>query len=255
MGHWVAGARDGRLPAVLFNAVRVDDGGPFAISTVDLAATRLKSFEHLLDEPGYFDLPRVTAARISATFPFVTPIAAPAAKDVRRWHLADGGYFDNHGVVGALAWTEAVRRAEGSPFAGIQTLLWLQIDGFAQDLAAEPLSSPGWVLSSAGPLQATLKVRSSSQRVRRDEEIDRLREAMSLVPGEHPQLVVATVRPLGRGRTDPPLSWHLSKDDSRRLCSDWQMARHSAGMDTVRKAFGVAGDIPASEPEDCPLPF
>jgi hypothetical protein len=233
-------------PAVLFNATRVDDG-PFAIATVDRGV-----------EDQVLRLARRTAA---SAYPgnggadlgdlsFRDPIAAPAAG--RAPGIWPTVATSTSGVVG-VAWTDGSPRprhplSASGPCCGATRRL-------REDLAAEPLSSPGWFFSSLGPLQATLKVRSNSQRVRRDEEIERLREAMSLVPGEHPELVVATLRPQSRGRTDPPLSWHLSEADSRRLCDDWRMARLSEDMALVRRTFGVAGDVAASPAEDCPLPY
>ena len=50
------------------------------------------------------DFPAVTAARLSATFPFVTPTARPTQSDLGFYHVADGGYFDNFGALAAIQW-------------------------------------------------------------------------------------------------------------------------------------------------------
>lgn len=58
------------------------------------------------------DIDMVSAARLSASFPYVTPIAKAAWDDehnTRRLpptHVSDGGYFDNFGVLAAVEWIQ-----------------------------------------------------------------------------------------------------------------------------------------------------
>ena len=55
-----------------------------------------------------FDVPVSTAARLSATFPYVTPIARsrPGPGVPNGWHFADGGYYDNTGMGLAMRWLD-----------------------------------------------------------------------------------------------------------------------------------------------------
>jgi hypothetical protein len=67
-----------------------------------------------------FDLPLVTAAQMSATFPYISSAArAPKAADAHSVHFVDGGYYDNDGTASvleflryALARPEEMQRAE-----------------------------------------------------------------------------------------------------------------------------------------------
>src|SRR5437773_11256272 len=88
-----------RMPAVIFNATLEDTGGRLAIGTTDLADKRgVKNFGSIYGN--VVDPSVVTAARLSATFTYVSPAAridAPVLR-TRTYHVVDGGYFDNYGI-------------------------------------------------------------------------------------------------------------------------------------------------------------
>lgn len=117
-------------PALIFNSTIVETGERMAISTSPrsplgyLQPPRAGNFE--FTERYIADIPMLTAARLSATFPLVSPAARPAIADGKGGglilpgtrnagvfpqggslhHAVDGGYFENSGLVGALEWLD-----------------------------------------------------------------------------------------------------------------------------------------------------
>jgi hypothetical protein len=110
---WKNSASSYSRPAAIFNATIVETGERLLFATTDLddpsypgrSARRLGrvSFHHLYSG---FDVPVVTAVRLSATFPYVSPAARIFQGDVYSPanHVVDGGYFDNFGVVSLVEW-------------------------------------------------------------------------------------------------------------------------------------------------------
>ena len=115
------------------------------------------------------DLRMSTAAVLSARFPWLTPagsfrrsatsigaLRAPEALSEKNIHLVDGGYFDNSGVITALAVVREVERAvmEMSPRPNVQiNLVALTSGGFD-----EP---PAVLGDYFAPVQAILATRSA----------------------------------------------------------------------------------------------
>ncbi len=251
---WVRGAESGALPAVIFNATRIDDGMPLRLATVSRRDVSGRSavdgdgdepllglvsdFTYQYEDatPGHLAIPAVTAARLSASFPYVSPIARPEyerhdPRRLRLWHAADGGYFDNHGTVAALAWLYELQRAWGEDFAAhVDHLLWIQIDAFPESDIADPDHAPGWTMSALGPLRGLLRVRTASQRVRRAAEVAIQRQLQGT------RFTVVTLRPPPRKgpHREAPLSWALGRGDVERIEREWREVAAGEGLGTVR---------------------
>ncbi len=97
LGTWRADARKHLRPAVIFNTTLVETGERFLFPTVDMQRSSGRHSFH--DVAGYesLDLSAVTAARLSASFTYVTPVSRALCCPPRqhRYHVADGGYYDN----------------------------------------------------------------------------------------------------------------------------------------------------------------
>jgi len=106
------GEREGWRPSLIYTPTIVEDGRRLFISNLDLEALThdvagnedsigaMQLFKQL---PGtYRTLHVATAARMSASFPYVSP-AAELPLDPRR-HLVDAGYWDGYGIAVATAW-------------------------------------------------------------------------------------------------------------------------------------------------------
>jgi len=191
--------RQNQLPVPVFNATLMESGQRLQISPVlgppkkssdqendtnapDTAVQRLKEFPHAR--------PLVTtAARLSATFPYVTPAARAlipaklesehgARSAISRYHVVDGGYVDNEGSVTSVDWINRLlthyggRRNEERPF---DRVLLLRIQAFpinvGQASGKIAGSASGWRSVLLGPLDAMMTVRSASQTERGDLEV------------------------------------------------------------------------------------
>ncbi|MCP3918526.1 MAG: hypothetical protein GY711_23515 [bacterium] len=232
---WMRGAKSGALPGVVFNATFVEDAQQFLATNLDLSVLRPKEAS-IPSDPGLeshyprgpFDMDAVTAARLSATFPWVTPVARPllAGGTGSPHHVADGGYFDNYGTVIAAQWLDHVL-ADADLRSRFDRLLVVEIRAFPparpEDATQQESSaSSGWVSTLIGPLVAIMGVRTSTQVVRTEIEMRFLEQLH-----ETDQLNIRriVVRPpaakLGRERPDAPLSWHLAASDKRQIRADW----------------------------------
>ena len=225
LSDWSRDVARGRRPGAVFNATIAESGNRLLLSTVDFPATPGAII--FGKDPAYAgaDLSVVTAARLSATFPYVSPIARAADRaegspiHVEGWHVADGGYYDNFGVMTAIEWLRAVidrYRSEVSRIAIVQ------IRAFPEDRPAPELHS-GWIFAAAGPVKTIMKVRTSTQIARNDLEIQMLQD-------QYRGLIETVVfRPRDAG----PLSWHLSEQELERLKRDWREDRWN--RDEARK--------------------
>jgi hypothetical protein len=117
LSDWFGDVREGRRPANIFNATLTETGDRLLFSTtympVGTPATppaRWDFHELYLNKQKAqtLDVAVVTAARMSATFPYVTPAARPddGGPNTPHLHVVDGGYFDNYGMDTLLEWLD-----------------------------------------------------------------------------------------------------------------------------------------------------
>jgi hypothetical protein len=110
----------GNLPAFSLNTTTVETGGRFLLSNYQVPKNFVpdsdllpsESFLHVYGEPcegsphqdySYADLPIATAARLSATFPYVSSASRVPGKYARHaYHFVDGGYYDNDGTASVI---------------------------------------------------------------------------------------------------------------------------------------------------------
>jgi len=85
-----------------------------------------------------YDIDVVTAARLSATFSYVSPISRYVGENEnpeRNYHIADGGYFDNSGMVTMVEWlNEWLDPQKG---LNIKRVLLLQINAFPESTSSK----------------------------------------------------------------------------------------------------------------------
>jgi hypothetical protein len=222
----------GEMPCPVFNGTVVETGDRLLLAPLAMKhAIEARETEDFYSLYGDKDLDVVTAARLSATFPYVTPVCRPdpAAQPAAGYHVADGGYFDNFGVSTAAQWIDKVV-LNAPRQLGIKRIQVLEINAFPEDSADSDMQSSGWWYSVAGPLVALLKVRTSTQTSRNDTEleflrrvcwgkvrVDRIRFRFALESGGKAQ---AAFR--GReGTYQPPLSWKLTKTEKAAIDQGW----------------------------------
>jgi hypothetical protein len=174
-----------QLPVVVFNSVLVETGQRFLISPVSQRYGK----PPVSSEPQEFmDLYRgaqlslATGARLSATFPFVSPICrptpSPQLEESKAYHVADGAYADNEGIVTAVDWMnqlcEFYSTPENEPTRPFDRVLFVRIQPFPVKTPAQAKSGKGWQFATMGPLTGMLKVRQASQAERGNLEADLL---------------------------------------------------------------------------------
>lgn len=189
---WGEKALDGRVPIVVFNATDAITGRRVLFDSVPTPTpaweptrnrkARPLNYRDLLgDSSSPKDVLPATAARISATFPYVSPFTKPDAPSQLgdRVALCDGGYVDNEGIVTAVTWIDHLlgywlKESNKQPRT-FDRILLLRIepalsidDQYAQD-SSDPLSYVRWLI---GPLEAMMNVRSTSQLERGHLEAD-----------------------------------------------------------------------------------
>ena len=189
---WRNQALDGQIPIPVFNATLVDNGYRFLLSPMTFIkqsneGKKYQDFNSLYGKDNY-DIDVTTAARLSATFPYVTPICRNSYPDNHQkqdnnhkqennYHVADGGYFDNFGVFTAVEWLDKVVLEKLKQDLQLKKIIILQINAFPSSAQQNKNSSTkkGWLMSLAGPLLAGFKVRSSTQTDRNELEIEFLK--------------------------------------------------------------------------------
>jgi hypothetical protein len=235
MAGWARGVREGWRPVSIFNSTVVETGDRFTFSPVDVPlkkeeinqadqrslARRAQSggivprldFRALY--PGK-DLRVSTAVRMSATFPWVSPVARPDDA-VPRYHLADGGYYDNEGIVSAIEFMDAVLE----PLHCEKAIL-IRILASPPADTAPAADDRGWIYSAIGPLFTMIHVRSTSQAVRNQDAVNYLVEFWS---SQDIEIRVATFV-LG---VDASMSWNLSDKERDDIAGAWARAATTSG--------------------------
>lgn len=175
LSDWAELARSGLMPAFIFNSTAVEYGWPVALGTSDFPSAnndmatirKVKSFAHLLGnaDTAPQTLRVVTAARLSATFPYVSPSArADLPGQFPTAHLADGGYYDNYGLLSAMDWlyegmTHSEPRRTDAP---VQRIAIIEIKNYPDSESSHP-NPRGWGYQLWGPIDTLLNAKDTSQ--------------------------------------------------------------------------------------------
>jgi hypothetical protein len=213
LAEWREGILEGWRPAVVFNATVVESGERFLIGTTDLLPAMGRSSLRDPQFPQFAgrDVSLVTAARLSASFPYVSPAARPDI-DGTQIHVVDGGYTDNYGMATLLTWLDEALRAPGNP---VHRVLIIEIRASPPASEPPPLAWRGWPFQTYAPISAMLNVRDTGQLPRNNEErqiLTRLAASCNIdikdAVFEYPP-------------EDAPLSWHLSPNDKKEIENVW----------------------------------
>ncbi len=249
LSGWRRDIQAGRRPVVIFNATVVETGDRLTISPIDAplpdktgqkathdrvndsTTFRRMDFQSLY---GHRDLDVVTAARLSATFPWVSPVTRPDSDTLSPgvlYHVGDGGYFDNEGMVSALEFMKEVLKPLGR-----DKVLLVRILDAPPPTTPEARDHRGWIYSLAGPLLAMLNVRTASQRVRADDEV----ETFKAYWGSRCVDVVVVRFILG---TEASMSWHLTRKEQADIAWEWaESVKDSIDLDADDEILRLNGE-------------
>lgn len=243
-------------PAVLLNSTSGESGDPIVFTNTRFPSQpcRQSAFHYVrgFHQETARDVFLETAARMSAAFPYVSPLARPD-QGANIPHLADGGYFDNSGLFALSEWLkEAVfeeqvvcspdssehREQTLDPPAGLKQILIVQLDAFPDGPPQQKNAAKKWYYQLTAPIQTILKVRSESQLVRDDSSGQDLQARlngagyptewllMRYDPAAFAQRFPERVPKMPGGNfacnDSPPLSWHLTAYEKQCLNAAWQ---------------------------------
>jgi len=184
LGSWGQQALEGKVPIVVLNATDAASGRRVLFDSLPTpprasnsgSVGRPLNYRELV--PQGKDVDVASAARCSATFPYVSPFARPdiATKKGEGVALGDGGYVDNEGIVTAVEWTDFLSRYmsenESSPPFRRILLLRIQPAVDVEPKPSNPQSTVSRVRWLTGPLEALANMRSASQHERGQIETD-----------------------------------------------------------------------------------
>ncbi|MGA2591341.1 MAG: patatin-like phospholipase family protein [Bryobacteraceae bacterium] len=239
LSNWNEKVAAGKIPAVVLNATIAETGQRLLLATTRLGQrdaaekARVDATELHTINGQRLDVGVVTAARLSASFPYVTPASRSDGPGPQP-HVVDGGYYDNYGMATMVEWLdEALTGAQES----IQSVLVLQIHGApvkTQASAQRDYKQHGWFYQALAPLTTLAAVREAGQVAHNDIELEFLQGKWAAAgvdiqsvtfefPGEH-----------------APLSWHLTPEEKDAICKAWSSEDMGVWRRKV-KAFLAAG--------------
>lgn len=262
--EWRNGVKEGWRPAVIFNSTVAETGEPLAFSTTDWKQEkdpqtdkeilpRRRDFYHM-----YFgrDLRVVTAVRLAASFPYVTPAARPETDQRDDYHMIDGGYYDNYGIANLIAWLEegltdlqpkcqqgsgGAKGTPSCPQTAPPRILVLQIRSFPPDEEAKA-TKKGWAFQLYAPIEGLLSVRTTAQLVRDREALTMFAHRWECEGTLTPQATIqfatfeyggckiaeegdsakyAKARATKNKAANPPLSWAMNPSQIQAIKDDW----------------------------------
>ena len=237
-------------PAVLFNATVAESGQRmlFATTTLETAATDVGRREFARDFPD-LDVPVTTAARLSSTFPYVSPAARVnrnAGFD-NQYHYVDGGYYDNYGTATIIEW---LRLGLSKLTADLPSrVLIVEIRSFPNSAAAEPTGRNGWTADLLQPLLTLYAVRGAGQAAHSDLHRDLLEDGGSMVT--HVQVTFPQRLLDDQEDASPPLSWHLTARDRGLLGDAWRDPDVVNARTAVQQFLSQGND---TQPARCIVP-
>jgi len=263
---WHQKINDGTLPIPVFNSTLVENGYRFLLTPINLS----QSFDHqqskCFDFNGLYsnyDLNVATAARLSASFPYVSPLACDN-QNIESYHVADGGYFDNSGfVTGVESFYQLISQNETKqePNNQIKRVLFLQINPFP-DNATKPKKYPNLLMTILGPLLTLYKVRDPILKSRNAIEVDLIQQWEQIsqnhsIDFHYYSISFPSQEDLKRWRSqkgssyqkedteiynkkgeyEPPLSWKLTQRQKDEIKEAWEAIQHSKPIQDIKKLW------------------
>lgn len=202
---------------------------------------------------GDYDLAVTSGARLSATFPYVSPICrnTPAKNVDKNYHVADGGYFDNSGFVTILEWLNKWLNPDKK--LNIKRVIILQINPFPKSPPTDRVEgSKGWFMSTIGPVLALLKVRDPVLVQRNAEEVQTFKKRWEIdnpsveinyypiffpVFTQESQKIQATPFFNEGKRYAPPLSWKLTRREKEAIQKAWDIIKQDISPNDPNEAI------------------
>ncbi|MDJ0689096.1 MAG: hypothetical protein QNJ41_11360 [Xenococcaceae cyanobacterium MO_188.B32] len=255
LATWRDPILDGNLPIPVFNATLVENGFRLLISPMTFGESiKQKYFDFNSLYPDD-NINLVTAARLSATFPYVSPICR-GNKDLKtkpNYHVADGGYFDNSGFVTTVEWLNNLLNPKDSrdPL-NIKRVLLLQINPFPPaSSTTQGKKNRGWLMTILGPLLTLFKVRDPILNARNLTEVELLQQRWQTektleeisdrqkIDIQYFQIFFPSEKEAPefyneQGEYRPPLSWKLTKKEKEAIQHGWNAIKNQDQIQKIK---------------------
>ena len=281
----------GEIPIAVYNTTLVENGRRFLVSPLKFvkgtmadyaneasASKRTKSldfktlYSHCGPGESGCDLNLTTAARLSASFPYVTPMArnnpnntiqipdpqcdpkpqkpCPELSFPQNYHVADGGYFDNAGLFTVMEWLNNFLKYNNSAenqahFIKFDKVLLLQINAFPEtNLTLDQPGTQGFNVVTFGPIQTLAGIRDTTQ-IERNKRFAQLLEERWQDQGIMIQdfSISFPEKNLQGEPYNPPLSWRLTALQKKNLLKAWQTDPMIRKTVTCMKDFWQKGQL------------
>lgn len=249
LSDWAALALDPEhpFPAFIFNATSAESGWPVALSSTGFPTSRnlrartrkVQSIAKLFD--GNVKLRVSTAARLSSTFPYVSPAARPERWGKEPHHLVDGGIYDNFGLLAAMDWLDdallGTQQEQAVALVEIRPSPGRTEPPLVDEYEYLRLKKRGWSFQIIAPLSAVLKVRDDEQlkadHVERDLYIEHLSSSnpkITLTPFEF-------AYPVMGDDCDAivPESWKMTLREQRCVDEAWQEIERGGKVELLKQ--------------------
>ncbi|MEH2398554.1 hypothetical protein [Nostoc sp.] len=269
-GTWRKQIFDGEIPIPVFNATLVENGQRFLMTPVTFGNVCEKNYVEFNTLFKDYDMNVVTAARLSATFPYVSPICR-SSEDIpnqHNYHVADGGYFDNSGFVTAAEWLdEHLNEWSAENNLNIKRVLILQINPFPfpeSDSMENVQGNRGWFMATLGPLLAMFKVRDPVLASRNAKEADLLvKKWENKVDIKYFPIFFPSKEEISSDNAksefykddqySPPLSWRLTDKEKQAIQRGWEVIKKEEKIKKIKQLWHKTWNMPDSTdrtPED-----
>jgi Patatin-like phospholipase len=237
LGRWRQDVWEARRPAIIFNGTLVDTGERLLIGSTRIgwqSDLGMRNFEDLY--PGA-DIKIVTAARLSASSPYVSPAARPDLPG-RQYHVVDGAYYDNYGMTTLIEWlSEALEETADRQWPKRVLVLQIRASQSAEDI--KPDGWHGWPYQTWAPVKTMLTVRTTGQLSHNEQEFARLQQ---LWARRDVQIDNAVFQFCG---SRPPFSWHLTGREKEQIEQEWQREISAGWAWRTVRAFLAGSPLPA----------
>ena len=202
-------------PANIFNATIVDTGERLLTGTSRLGWRQQRGLRNFEDIYKDRDIQVVTAARLAASFTYVSPATRPGGDGGEDFHVVDGGYYDDYGMATLSQWIDEGLEGLGDA-AEFPRVLVIQIRSDAGERLEMPDRWHGPLYQLWAPAKTLLNVRATGQISHNDGEFERLQQLWRERKVEIDNVIF---RFCGE---HPPLSWHLTRREKNAIEVEWQ---------------------------------
>ncbi|MEM7201944.1 MAG: hypothetical protein AAF628_16880 [Planctomycetota bacterium] len=248
----------GDIPAPIFNATAMETGRRVMLTPIDFVAHAERDdlsatlTDYYLGGASAVELDTSiwTAARMSATFPYLTPAAFPnleasaGASNRRGHHLVDGGYYDNYGVASAVDWLELVlaARERGDAALEFRQVAIVQLRAFPISLPGEVPPASDFTAELLGPLIGVTRIRDGAAYSRNEVELQRFEDHWNRRL-QHRQVQVRSFVFAPDRSANGPLNWRMTRQQADDMRQRWDGGAGIRAASAALSAFLGAGRI------------